>query len=308
MGTAFWRFLEDDVQQLPKGDRDLLRDIFNPGLSDRHCEGDLFVPPDAGYANVTRLRALIKEEDKIRQRRKEHFFCKDFAVDNPGALFPASWAPSCEVSAGDASLDVRSQGTLQLRPNFKGEGAVLLQQVLTTSVPIFDRMTEEGLRFLMYRLGSLEVRTTQGLNGEESIGAVFSICKSLASMTAHMCQPVQEQEKIVSAVEYVEQTCVVTDDGPIFSHHYFVVLNTENNKKIVTEQLSDGTVRWTESSANQVDRCSLAKVTRTTESCIGMTVKDLKAHQQLGSLANGKASSSAGRRYAQKVFDLTSKQ
>jgi len=288
MGKAFWSCLEDNSGNLGEEDQDLLKQVFNPELSDRRIEGDLFTAPDTSYATVTRLRGLLKEEDKVRQRRKEHFFSKAFEMTSPGSLFPASWTPSFETNKSDAR-----QGVLCPRPEYAGE---LLQQVLTTSAPIFDRITEEGLRFVIYRLGSLEVRTTQDADGEETIGAVFSICPK--ATTANNKQ-IQEKDKIVKSTEYVERS-----KGS--SVNYYVVFDTEKGQKIVTECLRDGTVTWEQDAGNVEDRNSLAKVTRSSDQTGCHTVGELMAHRATID-QTGKASASARKRCARAMFDLAVK-
>merc|ERR1712070_193142 len=42
MGNAFWSCLEDESSHLQEENRELLRQIFSPELSDRRSEGDLF--------------------------------------------------------------------------------------------------------------------------------------------------------------------------------------------------------------------------------------------------------------------------
>merc|ERR1711972_40440 len=149
----------------------------------------------ASYANVTKLRALVKEEEKVRQRRKEHFFSKEFVTENPGALFPASWKPSSGIARQMPDGRARQ---LCARPEFTGAALVMLGQILKSSTPTFDRMTEEGMRYLIYQLGSLEVRATQDMEGEETIGAVFSIRKPSTDEPKKPTQTmtVQASEKI----------------------------------------------------------------------------------------------------------------
>eukprot|EP00443_Scrippsiella_acuminata_P050161 CAMPEP_0115566520 /NCGR_PEP_ID=MMETSP0271-20121206/103624_1 /TAXON_ID=71861 /ORGANISM="Scrippsiella trochoidea, Strain CCMP3099" /LENGTH=972 /DNA_ID=CAMNT_0003000825 /DNA_START=22 /DNA_END=2938 /DNA_ORIENTATION=- len=71
-GCGFWPQLEEaeaaGSTALAGEDRDLLRAVFNPRLSDRREEGDLFVPPDAGFAYVQRLRKLVRQEEIVRQQ------------------------------------------------------------------------------------------------------------------------------------------------------------------------------------------------------------------------------------------------
>merc|ERR1719482_2188705 len=47
VGDIFWSSLESDSKIFKDEDRSLLREVFNPKLTDRRAEGDLFAPPDA---------------------------------------------------------------------------------------------------------------------------------------------------------------------------------------------------------------------------------------------------------------------
>jgi hypothetical protein len=170
MGSeAFFACLDGSKQLLNDEDRALLKSIFHPALTDRRNEGDLFVPPSVRQAYVHKLRALVKEEESVRARRKETFLGKDFDLTNPGSLFPNSWTESFGV---DVKID-RQRGVVQLCPEDEKQAASLLD-VMKTGRPIFDKITEEGMKFRIYKKGSLEVRTTQEICGKEIIGAVFT--------------------------------------------------------------------------------------------------------------------------------------
>merc|ERR1719482_189417 len=99
VGNTFWSSLASCSNVFKNDDRALLREVFNPKLTDRRSEGDLFAPPDASHTYVTKLRALVKEEESVRQRRKTNFFARTFAIDKPGPLFPSSWESSFESSS-----------------------------------------------------------------------------------------------------------------------------------------------------------------------------------------------------------------
>jgi hypothetical protein len=311
MGNAFWACLDHDSECFAEQDRTLLRAIFNPELSDRRSEGDRFAPPSASYANVAKLRALINEEDKVRQRRKDVFFSKDFVMSNPGSLFPTSWTPSAEVARDSANTSLAKPRTLRARPEFKGEAAAMLLQVLKSSVPVFDRITEEGLRFCIYELGSLEVRTTQDASGVESVGAVFSICSAspIAGEHENGKQHLQAKEKINKVTEYVESECAQIGNA-IFACQYFVVLETDHGDKILVEFSKTGTAIWNERPTNLEDRRSLAKVTRAVEKGAGVTVGEMRA--QYSSVAThmqqaGKTSVSSRKRFARVMFNRATK-
>jgi hypothetical protein len=311
MGNAFWSCLDADSENFDEKDRDLLKAIFHPELSDRRNEGDRFAPPSASYANVAKLRALINEEEKVRQRRKDLFFSKDFVMGNPGPVFPTSWTPSAEVACEFAQTPLSKARSLRARPEFKAEAATMLLQVLKSSKPIFDRITEEGLRFCIYELGSLQVRTTQDASGAESIGAVFSICNEtpVAKGDEKSKQPLQAKEKITKVTEYVESESAQTGNA-IFACQYFVVLDTDAGHKVVVEFSSQGTASWDENPRNLEERLSLAKVTRAVEKGVGVTVGEMRA--QHNSVANnmqqsGKTSVSSRKRFARTMFNRATK-
>jgi hypothetical protein len=71
MGSAFFACLDGNSSSLRGEDRALLSNVFNPCLSDRRSEADVFVPPDASQSHVQKLRDLVKEEELVRERRKE---------------------------------------------------------------------------------------------------------------------------------------------------------------------------------------------------------------------------------------------
>merc|ERR1712139_715523 len=108
----------------------LLQKVFNPALTDRRNEGDLFVPPSTSASYLKKLRTLVKEEDSLRAKRCDAFLSADFAMQQPGCLFPHSWTPSIELS------DSKSQGKLEcidhhsLAPTFAPK--------LKESKPVFD--------------------------------------------------------------------------------------------------------------------------------------------------------------------------
>merc|ERR1711879_688018 len=98
------------------------------------------------------------------------------------------------------------EGTLQERPEFKAQAA-MLHQIIKTLSPVFDKCTEEGQKFRIYRFGSLEVRTTQGPDGVEEVGVVFSI-RTPTSYNVPEFQAIEGHEKVSKATEYVERIFV----------------------------------------------------------------------------------------------------
>merc|ERR1711907_652767 len=70
VGDAFFACLDGSKQLLNGEDLALLKSVFNPALTDRRIEGDLFVPPSTSASYLKKLRALVKEEETLRARRK----------------------------------------------------------------------------------------------------------------------------------------------------------------------------------------------------------------------------------------------
>jgi len=172
VGNEFWSLLDTaESSSLKDEDRGLLRDIFNPHLSDRRDEGDRFIPPDASLLSVGKLRQLLLEEKAVRQSRKHHFFSDRFESDDAGPCFPSSWASAVKIARTHTPGEARMW---RPRPEYKAEAAVL-KRVLKSAAPTFDRTAEDGTRFRMYRVGVVEVRTTQEDGAEEEVGAVFSL-------------------------------------------------------------------------------------------------------------------------------------
>merc|ERR1719162_558496 len=182
-------------------------------------------------------------------------------MNRPGKLFPHSWSSTFEVVSGLQPVTERAQGTLVACPEYKTQAASLLEHL---KAPIFDKCTEEGLRFRIYRLGSLEVRTTTELQDQEVIGAVFSVRSKSQKHTASTTTTVGDQEKVQRITEYVEAICIPGEGakaGKVL-RRYYLVLETEKYSSIVTERLNDGKLTWVANPEDIEDRTSLAKVTR----------------------------------------------
>jgi len=269
ISAAFWSSINDEsASMFSKEDKTLLRSIFNPSLSDRHLEGDRFVPPDTSSTYVQSLRFIIKEEEEVRRQRKKHFCGTSFVMDSPGQLFPSSWRASVEISHQEAS---RKQSSRPLHPrlDYKAQAQVF-EQALKKAVPAFDKRTEDGTRYRIYRFGSLEVRTTEDTDEEEKIGAVFSHCASTDAPKRH--ELVKDEERLVKATEYVEAS------GK--DYHCYVVMETEMKNTILTEELKNGTLRREANPKDLEDRNSLAKVLRSADCTkFGLTVGGMKALQ-----------------------------
>jgi len=294
ISKAFWSNLDSNSESVFKQeDKSLLRKVFNPYLSDRRTEGEKFTPPAATAAYMERLRGLVKLEDSVQQRRAEHFFSSRFSVADPGPLFPCSWRSSYEIRT---RADGPAAGShLQPRPEYVAQ-ASMFDRVLATATPVFDKRTEEGLRFRTYKFGSLDVRTTQEHDGLEVVGAVFSVRAPVEALSRRA----EATEKVVKVTEYIREAA-----APARRSSY-IALETEGGSIIVTEKLADGSVAWEENPEDLEDRSSLAKFIRSCAcSCTKrteVTVGDIEAYRK-EKAASFKSSNSGCKRYAQGVYN-----
>jgi hypothetical protein len=252
------------------------------------------MPPNASYSHVVKLRELVKEEQDMQQKRKDHFFSRQFAMDSPGVLFPGSWSSLAEVTHLPKRVP---QGCLFAQVNYQVEE---LRHICQSTLPIFERSTEDGLAYRIYRVGSVEVRTTQELGEQEAIGAVFSIHFPTLKSSPH--RSIKEGEAITKVTEFVEANGVYNARPET---HYYVVIETSGGNKLVTELMPSGSVGWCENPDELDDRNSLARVTRTTDSAAAVRVCVVKAHWQ-GVMQHSKspASQSMRKQYARNVFKL----
>jgi len=211
----------------------------------------------------------------VRLQRMKHFFSKAFVM--PGVLFPSSWTPTLDVAR--RSVEGHPQTALVPRPEYVQEAAAL-ELALRTAVPIFNEATEEGLQFRIYRLGSLEVRTTQERGGKEIIGAVFSLSAPDSPWNRGTGLNVAATAKLTRATEYVQRACADLQWGKYgFYRRYFLVLEIEEGHRVVTEQAGDGTLTWEENPEHLEDRTSLAKALRAADCAQGVSVADFKSFQ-----------------------------
>lgn len=299
VGSPFFAAIDGSRKLFSDDDEAFLRKVFNPNLTDRRAEEDLFVPPDASYSYVQKLRVLVKEEDAVRERRTHLFFSKDFKMGKPGTLFPHSWTSSFEIADGsDPVREGRAPAVLISRPEYKEQGSVLLEH-LKASAPLFEKSTEDGIIFRVHRLGSLDVRTMQEPGGNEIVGAVFSMRDHCPNSSASKAKEIEDKEKITKVTEYVECAFSPVNGSKSLRRRYYLVLETEKANKVVTERLNDGRRSWIGNPENLEDRNSLAKLTRSDRSTSGVTVHDMVAFR--AKMADGATSSS--KRYVQATFN-----
>jgi len=284
VASAFWPSIDvEAATAFGADDKKFLSEVFNPVLSDRREEGDRFVPPETSFDYMQKLKALVQKEKKIQEQRKMHFFSASFVIGAANPLFPSSWTATVEIARADG---LAKTVAAKARPDLLVHRASL-EQTLKSVTPMFKEITEEGLIFRIYRIGSLEVRTTQEHGGKEEVGVVFS--RSQTVMVAQAMQGSIDEERLVEATEYVEE-------GP----HYYVVLETAKGNVIVTEKLEGGELAWVENPLDLEDRNSLAKVLRS-ESGLQATISDLKSYFQTSRAATGD-SASARKRFARRAY------
>lgn len=319
IGGAFWANIFGTSEQLFKDeDASLLWDIFNPRLCDRRDDGSEFVPPVTDAANVGRLRNLVKDEERVRKARIAHFLSDKFVEGDAGPLFPTSWVPFAEIARGQAPGQVsevqrHKQGQLHIRTDYIIESSVL-EDVMKSVVPVFDKSTEEGIRFRIYRFGTLEVRTTEEPDGEEAIGVVFSIRTAAQDGSgAKGRRRANEDEKVVKATEYVERgrqgasgESMEYEAGASrrgLYRRYYVALETEKGNVLVSEMAGDATVTWEENPQDLEDRNSLARVFRSSDcSKVSITVRDVAAYRAREIMRESQASRSECKRYSHGLY------
>jgi len=310
ISKEFWVSLGDDNKSVFKGeDKTLLKQVYNPLLSDRREDGDMFVPPQTSFSYVQKLRHLVQEEASVQRQRKAHFFSSKFDVNEPGSLFPSSWAQSFELAhgLGVEKVEASTQAALlHSRPEYKAQGE-LLERAIRSAMPVFDNSTEDGNRYRIYRFGSLEVRTTQEHGDKEVVGAVFS---KLAPARASISSSAEGanallNERIEKVTGYIETTDNCSAPGKVQPSlcQIFLVMDTEAGNVIVTEKQKDGTTTWEENPSALELRISLAKVVCCTDcSNEKVKVKDILASRnQESRCIKGKCSFLKRKKYAQAV-------
>lgn len=304
LGDVFWKSLgAHTTQAFNDADRQLLREVFNPHLSDRRHEGELFVPPATDAAYLAELRQQVKAEGLTRSQRKECFASTAFVRENPGPLFPSSWKDSFTVDFSRRFSELPNS-LLHPRPEFKSE-ALLLIEALVGAAPTFDKRTEDGAQFRIYRLGALEVRTLQEHEREEEVVAVFSFDGSVPDRgeAPRSVELACEAELRTDDDDHITKVTEFVEWAPTTRRSY-VVLETVGGNLILTEKLADGKVSWEENPSGLDERNALAKVVRTANvrdvTKKAVTVADIaKFHVRK---AGSRCSVSRCRSYAQSIY------
>ena len=164
MGQAFLDGVLDGSAPFKPEDRHFLRNLYKDNLTDRTQEGDSFVPPDPDMKYVAKMRALVSEEEILRGKRLSLFCDAAFIPENPGAAFPRSWTSNFQVeqqgvSTGLVKKALRSgMVQLSLNPTFKN---LIIHEMLPSTAPVFEKNSEDGCVYRIYRIGTMEIRTVQ---------------------------------------------------------------------------------------------------------------------------------------------------
>eukprot|EP00439_Symbiodinium_sp_Y106_P020155 s1099_g2.t1 len=157
LGRAFLQALQQKSFAVKPEDQSLLLNIFKVPQCDRVEEGDAFIPPDPNLEYLTKVRSLVGEEKTLRERRKQRFSDKSFAVANPGLDFPRSWTPRFQVELeGRVSQTAPTKFGLKKLEVDEAFKRGLLENVLPAAAPEFNQVTEDGIVFRIYKIGSLE--------------------------------------------------------------------------------------------------------------------------------------------------------
>ncbi|CAK0907839.1 unnamed protein product [Prorocentrum cordatum] len=228
----------------------LLREVFGSRLCDRRPGQG---PPAGDGSRLESLRRLVGEERDARARRRQHFLGEDFSAEAPGPLFPASWRSAFSISFGRGA----GPGGRPARRPLEHDGAGAAQ-ALGAAAPVFDRSTEDGVRFRIYRRGSVEVRTTQPEGGDEAVGAVFELCAP---------PPPPASTPVVKVSEFVRSAeSSPAPERP--AYHHFLVVETDLGDAILAESREDGSVAWVPNSPGLGELCSRSRVLRAAD-CAG---------------------------------------
>ena len=111
--------------------------------------------------------AGAQEAGAVCAERQERFFSSDFTMDDAGSLFPASWKAAFQSATKGSDL-------ARADPEPFALAAKALVEDVTSDDVVFDRTSEDGTRFRVYRILSVQLRTATAPGAKEAVGAVFS--------------------------------------------------------------------------------------------------------------------------------------
>ncbi|CAE7453201.1 unnamed protein product [Symbiodinium sp. CCMP2592] len=281
-GKAFLHSLrEGTYNSIKEEDLQLLRSIYNPTMADRLEEGEAFIPPNPSLSYVSKMRSLVSEEQALFKKRKISFCDRSFMPGNAGCDFPRSWTSGFKVDNGCSPEALKRMNSalveLQVDATFQ---QALLNDILPTAAPEFNKCTEDGHTFRIYRLGNLEVRTIQELGGSEAVGVVFSLRAPSWNLSSREGKPVRDDEKIARGKIYAEaldaesarQLDSKWSSKRLDYCHFYAVLETQEGNVIVCEKFPDGSTIMAVNPQGVQDRNSMAKLLASADECEAMDV------------------------------------
>jgi len=247
----------------------------------------------------------------LLQRRTNKFFDRSFVVGNAGSEFPRSWTCRFQIDQPSVTPNVLKSGLVQIQVDESFQ-QTLLNEILPAAAPEFEKKTEDGVIFRIYRLGSLEVRTVQEPEKSEQVGVVFS-----ARAPSWNLRPgkkvVSDAEKVTKASIYVEAIDAATSkvlDQKWSSKrldyiHYYVVLETDASNTVLAEMLPNGATILAVNAEGLQDRNSLAKLLMASEPKEEVTAGQVRQIQEKQSRQEEAVSPSMRKFFAKSVFALT---
>eukprot|EP00931_Biecheleriopsis_adriatica_P086794 TRINITY_DN6137_c1_g3_i1.p1 TRINITY_DN6137_c1_g3~~TRINITY_DN6137_c1_g3_i1.p1 ORF type:complete len:542 (+),score=114.15 TRINITY_DN6137_c1_g3_i1:35-1627(+) len=304
LGKAFLKSLQgSNFPNLKEDDKDFLLGVYTSPQCDRIEEGDAFIPPDPNLEYVAKVRNLLNEEKTLFERRRLAFCDKSFVASNPGYEFPRSWTSRFQIEQeGRSGASVPNKAGLAKIEADDTLKVALLQDILPTAAPEFHEVTEDGVIFRIYKIGSLEVRTVQRPSGAEVLGAVFSSGAPSWELTSRrQSKPLRDDEKLHECKIYIEAMGGSGKERP--PCQFYVVFQTDAKNVLVTEKLASGATTWAVNPGSLEDRNSLAKLLFTTDCNGQVAVSELKTLQVKMNQAHPQGvAPSARKHYIKSIF------
>eukprot|EP00930_Biecheleria_cincta_P003657 TRINITY_DN104585_c0_g1_i1.p1 TRINITY_DN104585_c0_g1~~TRINITY_DN104585_c0_g1_i1.p1 ORF type:complete len:1011 (-),score=231.74 TRINITY_DN104585_c0_g1_i1:65-3046(-) len=260
LGRVFLEKLKQRSYTILDNDkRDLLCGVFNPSMCDRTSDADAFIPPDPSLQYIQKIRSLVQEEKSWLERRKATFCSKSFVVGNAGAEFPRSWTSRFQIADSQERAAAMNSALVKL-PVDDSFQDFFVSEILPSAAPEFNKATEDGVLFRIYKFGNIEVRTVTEVGEPEKVVAAFSVRLPAFDFKVGLkCPETFENEALIKVSIYTE-AIETRDSKPLERIRYYVVLETDAGNFVVTEKQADGSISWLVNSKNLQVRNSLAKL------------------------------------------------
>lgn len=259
LGRVFLQKLEQrSYKMLDKEKQDLLTAIFNAAMTDRTSDADAFIPPDPSLQYIQKIKSLVQEEASWLERRKAAFCSKNFVVGNAGTEFPRSWTSRFQVTDSQAGAAAMNSALVRL-PIDESFETFFVSELLPTAAPEFNKATEDGVFFRIYKFGNIEVRTMTEIGEPEKVVAAFSVRLPAFDFKAGLKCPERIESEALGKVSIYAEAIETVDSKPLERCHYYVVLETDAGNVVITEKQADGSISWSVNPKNLQVRNSLAK-------------------------------------------------